>query len=351
MTFNEINEIEDIESYFDGYTIENLGDFYSIKNQIAFPIFISYAYDRTSEISLKKNDGIEIGRIIFLKNNEIDDIRSLPEEKLICFFRDNEFPQISAEKYVFKFDYLLIDRNHVDSYCLSKETSSLWGSYFHLEDLPSISFNKKYKPSDIRIIPEVRITNQIYFENLLLSINEPNPFNRFLKLYHLIELQFDIHTAEKIVELYNEGNKEKEISSLLKEYQNKDLNRLTSIISQRCKDFSKLEILLNQVIHYLESARTIFFEYGRESNPLSLSNFERIISDENLFSELTVGKIPNQNYQTLIPKLASYWVYRIRSSIAHNKFGEYIMKKSDEAFIVEFGEPLLKELVIQCFKK
>ena len=56
-------------------------------------------------------------------------------------------------------------------------------------------------------------------------------------------------------------------------------------------------------------------------------------------------------YNNLIPKVCSYWIYRIRSSIAHNKFGEYIMDNDDEDFIVNFAEPLLKEMVLQSFKR
>ncbi|MCA6515526.1 MAG: hypothetical protein IM577_08000 [Chitinophagaceae bacterium] len=351
MTFNEINEIEDIESYFEDYSIENLGDFYSIKNQVAFPIFISHSYDRTSEIPVKSDEGNEIGRILFLANNEIDDIRSLPEDKLICFFRDNDLSHINAENYIFKYDYLIIDRNQIEQYCAIKKTSPIWGSYFHLEHLPSISFQKKYKPSEIKIIPEVKINNQIYFENLHLSIHEPNPFNRFLKLYHLIELQFDMHTAEKIIELHNQGGKEKEISSLLKEYQREDINRLISIIRQRCNGINSLAIRLNKIKQFEGKARKIFYDYGKESNPLKLTDFNSILNENDLFSENVINAIGGYIYPVLIQKLCSYWIYRIRSSISHNKFGEYIMDINDEEFIVEFGEPLLKEVVTQCFKK
>ena len=55
------------------------------------------------------------------------------------------------------------------------------------------------------------------------------------------------------------------------------------------------------------------------------------------------------NYKTFILNLASYWIYRIRSSIAHSKIGEYQLSYTDEAFMIEFAEPLLQEIVIQCF--
>jgi hypothetical protein len=295
---------------------------------------------------------VEIGKFLFLKNFKTEDIRSLPEEKLVCFFTEYSGSQITEESYEFQYDHILIKKRNLKTYLKHhKKHSSLWGSFFHVDDLPSISFDKHYAQTEINIVKDLKVDNNIYLENLLLSINEQNPFNRFLKLYHLIELQFDMHTAEKIVELVQQGQKEKEISGLLKEYQKEELNRLTSIIKQRCTDIGKLKDRLNRVQPYVAKAKKIFYEYGRESNPLKKADFLAIIEDPNLFSESVIDSIGGYTYTALIPKLSSYWIYRIRSSIAHNKFGEYIMDKNDEEFIVEFGEPLLKEMVIQCFKR
>ncbi|NES18002.1 MAG: hypothetical protein F6K41_03525 [Symploca sp. SIO3E6] len=54
-------------------------------------------------------------------------------------------------------------------------------------------------------------------------------------------------------------------------------------------------------------------------------------------------------YETIIIKIAAYWIYRVRSCIAHNRIGEYIMLPEDEEFIVEFAEPLLREVLYQVF--
>ncbi len=352
MTYQEILEVEDLNQYFESVTVEEFGDNYSINNFVALPILASHSFDRTNEVQLKTANGLIIGKILFLKQTKIEDIRSLPEEKLICFFKEYQIPQITEESYIFLYDYLLIKKRNFKSYLKNfKRNSSLWGSYFHIDDLPSISFDKKNSSNELRLVPELKVENSIYFENLFLSINEPNPFNRFLKLYHLLELQFDMHTAEKIVELHKLGNKEKDISGLLKEYQKEDLNRLTSLIKHRCLNIEELIKRINHVKAYKSKAKKIFYDYGRESNPLKQTDFNSILANVDLFSEPVINSIGGYNYKILIQKLCSYWIYRIRSSISHNKFGEYIMDKNDEEFIVEFGEPLLKEVVIQCFKK
>jgi hypothetical protein len=352
MTFQEIQEVEDVSQYFDLSDIEVIEDDYSINKLIALPILTSHSFDRSQEVIVKTLKGLHIGKILFLKQFKTEDIRSLPEEKLICFFKEYQAPQITEENYQFQYDYLLVKKRNYKSYNKNfKKTSALWGSYFHIEDVPSISFEKRNSSNELRLTQDLNVGNLIYFENLFLSINEPNPFNRFLKLYHLIELQFDMHTAEKIVDLHNQGHKEKEISGLLKEYQKEDLNRLTSIIRHRCIDIEGLVICINGIKSFQNKAKKIFYDYGRESNPLKQADFNTIIDNSDLFSEATINSIGGYNYNILIQKLCSYWIYRIRSSISHNKFGEYIMDKHDEEFIVEFAEPLLKQIVIQCFKK
>ena len=148
-----------------------------------------------------------------------------------------------------------------------KNSSPIWGSFFHIEDQPSIEFNNKASISFVDLIGDIQIDNPVYFENLYLSINEPNPINRFLKLYHLLELQFDLHTAVIIRNLLNEGGKEKEISSKLRDYTRDEDERLESLIKERCKNLPGLTLYLNAVKNFVPEAITIFYEYGKTKNP------------------------------------------------------------------------------------
>jgi hypothetical protein len=56
-----------------------------------------------------------------------------------------------------------------------------------------------------------------------------------------------------------------------------------------------------------------------------------------------------EEYKTLLLKVTGYWIYRIRSSIAHNKIGEFIMEDIHQEFVVEIGEELLLEVIKQIF--
>ena len=164
-------------------------------------------------------------------------------------------------------------------------------------------------------------------------------------------MQFDIHTAEKINSLLIMGNKELEISRLLKDYSRDDIDRLTSLFKLRL-DFDKLIPFLDIIINYIDKAEPIFYDYGKESNPIKIkSQFDKLLYLGS-FNRTNINDIlGNNRFDSIIPKLVAYWIYRIRSSIAHNKLGEYLMTMDDEEFIIEFAEPLIREIIIQCYKE
>jgi hypothetical protein len=87
---------------------------------------------------------------------------------------------------------------------------------------------------------------------------------------------------------------------------------------------------------------------------------------ENLIATNLLPKISNNNpqnpnleqerqkqqakYHEGLLKFTAYCIYRIRSSIAHHKIGEYLMTHQDEAFMINFAEPLIDEVISHCFK-
>ncbi len=351
MTYDQLIEIQDEEAFLETLEIIDISGYVSIDKKIALPIVTSYSFDRSNDIDLKYESGNKIGVLKFLKDRHISDVESLPDDERICFYIDYTQAQIGDSSHTFKNDFLIVNKKYFNKYKSKyKKSSAIWGSFFHINDQPEIKFDKKKTTTSIIVSDNLKIKNSVYKDNLFLSINEPNPFNRFLKLYHLLELQFDMHTAEKIRILLDQGNKEREISRKLKEYTKEEIKRLQSIINDRCTSIDDLVALMNVVKIYRNKAVKIFYEYGRESNPLKRADFNTILNDVNLFDRSVINGLGGFRYETLITSLCAYWVYRVRSSIAHNKFGEYIVDKDDEEFIVEFIEPLLKEVVKQCFK-
>lgn len=43
--------------------------------------------------------------------------------------------------------------------------------------------------------------------------------------------------------------------------------------------------------------------------------------------------------------------YNVRCCTAHNRIGEYVISNDDEGFVVEFAEPLLREVLCQIFSE
>lgn len=353
MTFDQLVAKKQDEGFLENREILDLSNFVSIDNKVALPIITSYSFETTTDIDVTYESGRVIGKIKFLKGRNVENIESLPNEERICFYIDYDQEHIVDQAHKFKSDYLLIEKRYFNKYRQAfKKSSAIWGSFIHLDDRPEIVFDKKRNNNSIKTSPGLKIENSIYKDNLFLSINEPNPFNRFLKLYHLLELQFDMHTAEKISQLLEEGNKQKEISTKLKEYTREEIKRLTSLVIERCTDTNSLINIMSEVKHFSARAEKIFYEYGKDSNPIKKSSlFRSILERESMFGDQDYIQTQGLIFNNLVPKLCSYWIYRVRSSIAHNKFGEYIMNKDDEDFIVNFAEPLLKEMVLQCFKK
>jgi hypothetical protein len=116
---------------------------------------------------------------------------------------------------------------------------------------------------------------------------------------------------------------------------------------------------LNNIKSFISLGEEIFIRFGKEKN----SNFyltdsikyNALLSDADAFtnpnSVKTHTNIQPTDYPKFIHTITSYWIYRIRCSIAHFKIGEYILTRDKEDFIVEFAEPLIKEVLIQFYKK
>jgi hypothetical protein len=120
-----------------------------------------------------------------------------------------------------------------------------------------------------------------------------------------------------------------------------------------------LAIKLNNIKNYQQLGEDIFIKFGKtKGSNLYLSDvtkYNSLLSDPNSFtnsnSVKNFAKVPVSDYDKFIHTITSYWIYRVRCSIAHFKIGEYILTRDKENFIVEFAEPLIKEVLIQFYRK
>ncbi|MGB0930316.1 MAG: hypothetical protein ACPGVB_06050, partial [Chitinophagales bacterium] len=209
----------------------------------------------------------------------------------------------------------------------------------------------------INAIPNLELPTTWHKQAMIRAVQQPYAFERFLKNYHLLELLFDWQLVQTIKSLGDD------LQSAIKEvanYRKDDIERLKSILRLKCNNTDKLAKRLDSIKTFLPIAKEIFYTHGKPSNPLTKgeNELQEIIDgggftdNENLKNCKISKKVNTQElYSKFITDLSAYWIYRVRCSIAHHKIGEYLMSPSDEQFMVEFAEPLLKEVLIQCFTR
>lgn len=228
--------------------------------------------------------------------------------------------------------------------------------FLNYADFPSLPFTLAI--TEITAIDNLKLPTIWHKENLIRGVQQPYAFERFLKNYHLLELLFDWQIIQKIkaldTDIYGAG-------LILKSYgKGEEINRLIECVENGINNYDKIGSLINEIRHFRPKAIDIFYTYGKvDSNPLLVSKDDftnshkfELILDNGGFTEAnlrTHNNTQQRDYNKFIIKLSCYWVYRVRSSIAHAKIGEYQLTYADEEFIVKFAEPLLKEILVQCF--
>ncbi len=325
----------------------------SINDFIAIPVdYVSQGIKKNADISISDESGYEIATLTFTKELGEVDINQLTENQFIAYLTeaDGLLPFYKFEK-----NYVVVKKNYYDKYIESyRDTSSIWGGFIHPH--PNVSVNSTYEKEIVSLvaIKDIDLGESYFIENSLRAIMQVHAFERYLKFYHLLELNFDYDLVKRIRGLNLEMNSNL-IGSLLNEYSNKEFERLSSVLKVRCKDLSAILPHLQKVFNYEDKAVEIFYTFGKETNPLKDIDKFNDLKGITSFSYTDVkSKFKNlstqQQYEQLIYKLIAYWIYRVRCCIAHNKIGEYVMTKNDEEFVVEFAEPLLKQVLIECFK-
>lgn len=327
-----------------------------INHKIALPIEKHASYFKTgADISICDDGGNEIGVLVFTKELSDTTLSSLTENQFIAFLTEAKLSSVGVP-YRFINNYLILREGFYKEYEKDyMKYSALWGGFYHPNTgISTISHSINISEIKLR---RIQIPTNLFLENSVRSIAQPFGFERFLKLYHLLELRFDFDVIGRIKSLNVETESEK-IGEILTDYTNskKEIARLEDIVLNNCHDLSSIISNLNNAVNFQQISFDLFFKFSssKEGNPLREQEHEFRALLASGFDEpnLRANKVSYQKeYRKFILKLACYWIYRIRSSIAHNKIGEYILSMKEEDFIVEFGEPLLREIILQCFKK
>lgn len=317
-------------------------------------VTVSSEYDTSTPLEVFDSSGASIGFLTFTKSISAFDIAQLPSMQLAAYLTEIDLNlAILGDDYRFSYNYLVLEENKLSNYINNYfATAPLWGRFCH----PPVT-TPHYKNSNPKIIAsQLNFSKSTFAESTIIqAINPPSPPERFLKLYHVLESDFDYIIAKKLqnITLSNSSNL---LGELINSFGNSEYDRLSFMLEESIIDIPALVASINTVLLHQTKAETIFYTFNKPTNPLKeLAHFKLLCSkggfDQANFSGLTsaLNAIPgNSNiYRIFIIKLTAYWIYRVRCCIAHKKIGEYMIQVSDEDLLVEFAEPLMREVLRQ----
>lgn len=327
-------------------------DSYSVNGKIAIEIkSISTKYNKEDDIEIKNQEDVFMGLLCFKENINYKPINQLTEWQLTAFYKGINNQNLSEP---ISYDYLIIDENLYSDYINEyKESAPIWGGFSH-EDIVEKPYNKVI--DNIVAVKGIKYPTITHKNNAIWAINQIYVFERFLKLYHMLELVFYYDWVQGIKNLND--NTLFEVEKFVM-FNKEEISQLNSIITKRCRNIETVVNHMNKYSDFKETCNKIFFEYGKTSNPIKekqIDKFNTLIESKDFGFDNYKDKMGNvnynqDNYKNDIVKLVSYWIYRVRCSIAHNKIGEYILTHRDEQFMVEFIEPLIVSLVSECFRE
>lgn len=324
----------------------------------AHPVNKYYADDLVHEIPIII-DKREIGALCLMSKIEYKDdlIASLTDYQYCAYVSMiDSVGFLTGTWSSFSNDCVVVKSQDLSFYLSNCRSSPLWGGYSHIKNSSDIVDGKISSiNSSIEIIENCHSRTDRHQECLDLSARAIHSTERFLHLYHYLELDYDYEIVSDIKKL-NENDPQGlwEILKIAKD----DIERIFYIL-RKYSDFEKIEKFILKIRDNQDAALRIFYEHGKDSNPIKDSDafifqfinslsinrpeLDRIKKAQSLKDNFASN---DTDYNIKLIRLVCYWIYRIRCSIAHNKLGEYYLNKSDDMdFLIDFAEPLLIEMV------
>ncbi|HCM6621806.1 TPA: hypothetical protein N3022_005797 [Klebsiella pneumoniae] len=293
-------------------------------------------------------------------SEEYKSISSFNENKLLCLFSELSGNEIPAA-YDFGSNYIVTQPGMYSKYKAEMVSSEYWGGYSH--NLPR-QRNAKLMPK-VDIVENISFVTENHKVSILNAIETTSSFERYLKYYHQIELLFDVIPICRLKAI--QSVKIKDYQDVISEFSNRsEFKNLSFIINQYVSDEHLEDIVteMKNVTTFIDLAVGMFQNLGKKENPIPGHNewnvLVELLSNDSLNDANTNkyqwsdGGTPfsvklknpsNTTYKGFVLNLASYWIYRVRCSIAHNRIGEYIFEYEDENFITDFMESLILKVI------
>lgn len=354
MTEQEINELIG-NGEFQGEeptSVKTIDGHICINDLIALPVTaVDCSHNRNNDLEIQFDSGTDSGTLCYCKSqgHAEDPYSMMSEWRRVAFLTEARKIDWGTD-YHFGQDFLVLPKDRLTEYKINYlATAPIWGGFFHNHSSsePSV-FRSKTK---IKVRGGLRIPTQFHTRLLHYSVRSAHPYDRFLRQYHQLELLFDWIFVKKIQQLNDdlEG-----VAKLMSEYSSGDLPRLKVILIKFLSNANCVRDRLLIPPPYIATAKEIFDINNKDGNPLK-DKWDRFLQwhtqgmTEESAKNSTIKILGDKSFSDFVITIAAYWIYRVRCSIAHNRIGEYIMKESDEEFVVNFMEPLLLEVLCQVF--
>jgi hypothetical protein len=340
---------------FDGdapTSIETVSGNLCINGLVALPVTaVDSSHNRSNDLEIEFDAGADPGMLCYCRSpgQAADPYSRMSDWRRVAFLTEAKLLDWGTD-YHFSHDFLVLPKYHLNDYLSNYfDTAPIWGGFSHE---PRPSNTSVYRAaSKISVRAGLRIPTQLHKRSLQYVVRAAHPYDRFLRQYHQIELLFDWVFVKKIQSL---GDDLEGVAKLMSEYSSGDLPRLKVIFNKFISNANLVRDRLLMPPAHLTTAKEIFDINNKDGNPLK-DKWEKFVlwhaqsMTEAAAQSSAFKLLGDKSFQDFVSAIAAYWIYRVRCSIAHNRIGEYIMKESDEEFVVEFMEPLLKEVLCQIF--
>ena len=345
------NRIQIVEG-IDPTSAKLVRGYLAVSGLVVIPIHAVGSFiGRDDDIELQDKNGSAAGTVCFTNSLGQVVASDLTRWQYAAFLAEVETSQIGAE-YSFRGNYVVVDEGFAQDYLDNYSAGApLWGGYSHV---PLAVREAGPNPGYIVGNPDIQLPTVFHEQALNRYIEATNAFDRFLKLYHTLELLFDYVVLKQMRQV---GDDLQQFGKIMNDYERPEIDRLRFLIQNYCGDSSVIADGFSAVCLHLAKAEEIFQNHAKTGNPLkeahrwgefiALAN-AGAFAEADFRSKNFVNK--NTSYLTFVSSLAAYWIYRVRSSIAHSRVGEFLFVDSDEKFITEFAEPLLLDVVNQVFE-
>lgn len=253
----------------------------------------------------------------------------------------------------FTTDYLVLRRDkavHYFSRCA--DTSGLWGGFVHAEP-PSLVATLLVKEITARV--GLTLPRAEHKEALRRACTTDWTFYRFLKMYHLLELQLDLHLHNKILALKSDLHG---FSKLMTSFSSSELDRINSVLGDRINYLPAMAATLQtldwgnatlvDIIYFREEAVPEPFR-GKAGLDVLRAWTTSGYFEWAVYKAGSRANLVEEQHRKKVLAMVAFIIYRFRCCIAHFRIGEYVLRESEESVVVSFGEPVLKEALRQLF--